>query len=469
MPNPATMYGVQSHRRAATPEEFSRICAITTIAWLPAWLAAAAISRSLHYAVHGWGTLLHSAALLLATLGAGATGLAAAWEGLREKPSIGFVRVLLHAAVGWAFLPGLAVLARTHPHWSAPVVVMTAAITAASLRQLAAEEMADPDAQAWRRVDLPSFCAPELHERQMATVRPVRAFVMALCAWAALLFAIDRDDFGADAALAAGTFLLLWYWFRESDVVLPERRQMRWLGGTAVAAWLICLVLLLPWLLRGAGGDALTANAAARRAGTGMPVPHHFTSVILWPPREQVTRLYFPTRALSPRDPAERHTPTEIPFDGPYWYFEPPDLAPDALAHVAHGRPTDAGVNLTSADGGPLRMQALEHLEKPIDLACCAELDVAVRDADAQAGGISLGVVLTDTAAHGEPTVVLGFQPVASSGASLRTPQDETVRFSLERARGLRRFDQITVVILPSQQFWRGARVAIEGFTLEPK
>lgn len=469
MPNPATLHDIRSCGRAASPEEFSRICAITTIAWLPVWIAAAVLCHAPHSPLHGGATLLRSLALVLATVAAGAVGLGAAWLGLREQPGIGFVRLLLHAAVGWMFTPALVLLWRMHPHWCAPVLILAAAATAGSLRQLAPEESADPDALAWRRMELPSFSAPELHERQLATVRPLRAFVMALCAWAALLFALDRDDFGVDAALAAGTFLLLWYWFRESAVVLPERRQVRWLGGTAIAAWLICVVLLLPWLLRRAGVDGLTANAAARVSSKGIPVPPHFTSVILWPPKERVTRLYFPTNPLSLRDPSQHRKPIEIPFDGPYWYFEPPDVAPDALAHVARGRPTDAAVNLNSADGGPLRMQALEQLGKSIDANCCAELDVAVEDADAQAGAVTLGVILTNTAARGEPAAILGFEPVGSAEASVRSPQEETVRFSMQKARELHRFNQITVVILPTRQFWRGSKVAIEGFTLEPR
>ena len=468
MLNPATLF--QSHSRAATPEEFSRICAVTTIAWLPAWLAAAAVSHAPHHA-HGWATLpAYGAAFLLATLAAGAAGLRLAWMMLAAKPSVGFLRVLLHAAVGWVFLPALAMLGRRDSHWSAAVVVLAAAVTAASLRQLAPHDAADPEALAWRGMDLPSLSAPQTYDRQLATVRPLRAFVIALCVWAALLFAMDRDDLGLDAALAFGAFLLLWYWFRESAVVLPERRQIRWLGSSAVAAWLICVVLLLPWLVRRAtSGGGLTASAAARHAEAGIPVRPHFTSVILWPPKERVTRLYFPTNPMSLRDPAQRRRPMQIPFDGPYWYFEPPDLAPDALAHVARGKPTDASLNLTSADGGPLRMQALEHLVKPIDTACCAELDVALEDADAQAGQVSLGVVLTDTTQHGEPTAILGFQPVAAAGASPHHPQDETVRFPMQRAGALRRFNQITVVILPTYQHWRGAKVAVEGFTLRPR
>lgn len=468
MPNPATLF--QSRSRAATPEEFSRICAVTTVAWLPAWLAAAAISRSPHHA-HGWAALpLYAAVFLLVTLVAGAAGLRLAWMMLAAKPTVGFVRVLLHAAVGWVFLPALALLERMHPHWSAPVVVLAATVTAASLRQLAPQDTSDTEVLAWRGIDLPSLSEPQMYDRQLATARPLRAFAIALCAWAALLFAMDRDDLGVDAALAFGAFLLLWYWFRESAVVLPERRQLRWLGSTAVAAWLICVLLLLPWLVRRTtAGGGLTASAAARHAADEMPLRPHFTSVILWPPKERVTRLYFPTTPMSLRDPAQRRRPMEIPFDGPYWYFEPPDLAPDALAHVAHGRPTDATLNLTSADGGPLRMQALEHLAKPIDAGCCAELDVALEDADAQAGEVSLGVVLTDTTQRGEPTAILGFQPVAAAGASPHHPQDETVRFPMQRAQVLRRFDEITVVILPSYQHWRGAKVAIEGFTLEPR
>lgn len=470
MRNPATLQGMPSGRRAATPEEFSRICAVTIIAWLPAWVTAVVVCHPPQFALHGWTTLLmRCASFFLLTMAAGAAGLAAAWMGLRVKPGVGLLLVLLHAAIGWQFLPALVLLERTRPAWALPLMAIAAAVTAASLRQMApADDAEESFVQASSNV-LPSLAAPEAYHARLATVRPRRAIVMAACAWTALLLTLASDDRAAGCALALGAFLLLWHWFRDSGIVVAMRPRIRWLSGTAAAAWLVCMVLLLPWMLHGGRGSSIMAAAAVtRNAGAARRVPSHFTSLILWPPKERVTRLYYPATGPALENAAKRR-PLEIPFDGPYWYFEPPDVAPDALAHVTHGKPTDAAVNLTSSDCGPLRMQGVERLTKPIDPECCAELDVALQDADAQAGAISLGVVLTDTTSRGQPAAILGFESIGSDGASLRSPRDATVRFPMQHARGLRRFNQITVVIMPTHAYWRGAKVAIDGFTLQPR
>ena len=465
MQNPATLQ--EKSCRASTHEEFSRICAVTTVAWLPAWVTAALVCAPPRFALHGWAMLLtRCAGFFLCTLAAGAAGLTAAWLGLRVKPAVGLVRVLLHALAGWIFLPALVLLGRTRPAWSLPLIAVAAAVTAASLRQMGPADDAAAEPPLGSGGVLPSFAAPESYEAQLATVHPGRAITIAACAWTALLLSIASHPLAAGWALALGTFLLLWHWFRDSGAVLAMRQRLRWLSGTAFAAWLVCIVLLLPWMLHGGRGRAMTAAAVTRNAGAEGRVPPHFTSVILWPPKQRVTKLYFPVTTPAAEAASRLQQPLEIPFDGPYLYFEPPDNAPGPDAHIAHGLPTEPAINLTSADGGPLFMRAQQHLQKPIDANCCAQLDVAVENADTRAGEITLGVLLTDTSAPGEPTAMLGFQSVAP--APLDHPVNETAHFATTRARRLRRFNQITVVVLPSWGHWRGAKIAIEGFTLDP-
>jgi hypothetical protein len=82
-------------------------------------------------------------------------------------------------------------------------------------------------------------------------------------------------------------------------------------------------------------------------------------------------------------------------------------------------------------------------------------------------------VLLTDTSAESQPSVLLGFEAVVGSerlvpearGAQL----DATVHFALPRSRRMRRFNEITVMVLPTIDPTRGSKAAIEGFTLQPK
>jgi hypothetical protein len=118
-------------------------------------------------------------------------------------------------------------------------------------------------------------------------------------------------------------------------------------------------------------------------------------------------------------------------------------------------------------------MEAIQRLAKPIALSCCSELDVTIEDAEAERGLTDLGVLLTDNTSPTKPTLLLGFLPAAPPGALPRgqpAPEsEEIVHFTIPPSRAVRRFDQITVILLPRLDHWRGARIAIEGFTLQPK
>lgn len=461
--------------RAATQEEFARICGAITAASLPAWITAAVVVHAPLAPLHGWAALLGACIeFFLLTLLAGFAGLALLWIAFSAKLRVGLARVFLHAAMGWLFLPGIVLLERIRPAWALPVIAAAAAGIAASLQQLAPEERSAQIPEPIRDPLLPSLAAPDQLERRLATARPLRALIIAFCAWGALAAGVAQNHLSAGCAVGVGAFLLLWYTVAESEKVLAPRTQRRWFSGAAVAAWLLCVCLLMPWLLRGGRGLTLAGSPVPSPAQAATRGPRHYTSVILWPPKQRLTRLYFPQPQLAAQPAARLAHPIQIPFDGPYWYFEPPDDSPGDNAHVARGLPTERGVNLTSADGGPLRMEAIQHLAQPIRLSCCSEIDVAVDDAEAQRGLTSLGIVLTDTSSADAPTLLLGFLPTAATPASSASippsrETEETVRFPIPASHALRRFNQITVIVLPTLDRWRGSKIAVEGFTLQPK
>ena len=165
--------------------------------------------------------------------------------------------------------------------------------------------------------------------------------------------------------------------------------------------------------------------------------------------------------------------PLIIPFDGPYWYFKAPMTGPGPKAHVTFGEPTKA--NVRSTNWMPLRMEAHQNLGLPIDLDCCREIDMKVTNADNRAGRIDIALVLTDAASPGRKQMMLGDEPVVSSIGVRTTTQDrapvtETLRFAIPKAAGLRRFDEIDVIVQPSVERAKlGSRVAVEEFELVPK
>jgi hypothetical protein len=451
-------------------EDFGALCFLvvagSVAACVVAWLWC---EPPLRHRLSWAGVALRCAWFLAVTAAAGAAGIWGGWLALGSKPAFARRTLFEHALMGWMFLPGAALLARTWPAWGLPVMAVGAAAMAVSLRPLAAAVVADDEPE-WKRGEFRS-----LYGTRITGFRPRRALAMAGCVWGAVGFAAAEDYLPAGILLGAGFFLLLWHWCGEVGIAAIDRRRESFGGGTVAGAVLVLLMALLPWLARrgDSPGGALRMQTAqaAERADASARVRPHFSSVILWPPAQRVTELYFPSTHA--RSDADRMTkPLEIRFDGPYWYFEPPDDSPGETAHIAHGLPTDARVNMASADDGPLRMEAVERLAKPIRLSCCGELDVAVTNADAQAGPVHLGVLLRDESSPDE-FMLLGFQPVASSepGFSGRRGlgTEETVRFEIPRTGPLRRFNQITVMVVPSVDAWRGTKVAIEGFTLLPR
>ncbi len=450
-------------------EDFGALCFLAVAGTVPAALVAWLwCEPPLHAGLTWFGLLVRCAWFLAVTAGAGAAGVWGGWQALGVKPAFSRKTFFKHAVMGWMFLPGVALLERTWPVWGLAVMALGAAAMAVSLRPLAA-------AVEWEDAEPPGGDFKSLYGMRLTGFRPRRALAMAACAWGALGCAAAGDDLPAGILLGVGFFLLLWHWSGEVGIGAVERRRAAFGRGTLACAALVVLLTLLPWLARRADLPGRVLRVQTAQAAERPRVRPHFSSVILWPPAQRVTEIYFPS-ATHAQDADKVTKPLEIPFDGAYWYFEPPDDSPGETAHIAHGLPTDARVNMASADDGPLRMQAVERLAKPVRLSCCGELDVTVTNGDSQAGPIHLGVMLRDESEPDE-FVLLGFQPVASSEPGFAGRRgvgtEETVRFVLPRAGSqtapLRKFDQITVMVIPSVNAWRGSKVAIEGFTLVPR
>jgi len=459
--------------RGAEPSKLSRDdfasgCVLVAAGSVAACAAAALWCTPPARPLPNWGALLvRCTAFFALTAAAGAAGIWALSLVRPHAPALRRRSWFQHALMGWIFLPGIALLVRSWPGWAIPVMAAAAAALAVSLQQQA-------PAPAEAGGDLPQPGGfPSFYGTRITGFHPKRAALIALCAQGALVFSVAKAFVPAGVVLALGVFLLLWYWSAEVGIAAVARRRGAFASGTAASAFLVLLLALLPWLSRRGGQVPPAANhMATAQAAERRPVLPHYTSVILWPPALRVTRLYFTAALPAKRDAALLKQPMEIPFDGPYWYFEPPDDEPGPMAHVAHGLPTQGDVNLTSADGGPLRMEAVQRLAQPIALACCSELDVALTNADTQAGPVHLGVLLSDTSVPNQPSVLLGFQELASNGTGFAASPvglPQSAHFTITPSRALRRFNRITVVVIPSIDAWRGAKIAIQGFTLIPK
>jgi hypothetical protein len=144
--------------------------------------------------------------------------------------------------------------------------------------------------------------------------------------------------------------------------------------------------------------------------------------------------------------------------------FRWPYTEPGANAHVVKGRKS-TNVDVRSTDVLPLEMQARQNVGMPVDLSCCRAIDVALTNAEK--GPARVGVLLTDRTKPSRPFVSLGAKTMepAEDGA----PAKQVVEFTIPQHATIRSFNEIVVMFDRGPQGRRrGAKVAVESFTLEP-
>jgi hypothetical protein len=211
----------------------------------------------------------------------------------------------------------------------------------------------------------------------------------------------------------------------------------------------------------------VSAAAVPRQSSSG------YFGIILYPPPKPaqiIAPMLHPDTIVA----GSLTKPLVIPFEGPYLYFKQMGARPGPKAHVAHGLPTDAGINVRSTDLDPLVMEAHQKISRPIDLAACGEIDIAITNADTKPGEIDLALILSDSSAKGRPRQFLNSLPVPSSLTDPmpkdRAPVKEVLRFAVPAGAHLKRFDDLTLEFLLAPRRARtGAKVSVESFELVPR
>jgi hypothetical protein len=89
-------------------------------------------------------------------------------------------------------------------------------------------------------------------------------------------------------------------------------------------------------------------------------------------------------------------------------------------------------------------------------------------------GALSLGPLLADSTQPNTPTLYLGSKEIQTSLAGFffekTAPVLETLRFATPATEAMRKFDEITVMLLPDvEHFMVGPKIAIEQFELQPR
>jgi hypothetical protein len=262
--------------------------------------------------------------------------------------------------------------------------------------------------------------------------------------------------------------------------------------------WLRSLAVLIITVLFSAGGlmrylrvergsGSGNGGAYAQQAGeNGEPAPPNrpgdvpapvtlgetYVGVILWPDVQPKTMLVAPLPAMGRGlSQMSRVRPLTIPFYGAYWFFKSPDRRPPRNSLMSRGSPALMKFNTT--DRTPLAMEAHQNFGALIDLSCCSQIQLAIRNGDLFPSTISLELILVNTTLAGRPSMSLGTAGITSMSnwnpAVGRSPAEEVLTFPVPSPPSLREFDEATIVYrLRSPRRDTSAKVSIERFHLVP-
>jgi hypothetical protein len=420
-----------------------------------------------------------SAALLLKALLyvvtaalAGTAGTALYWNSsssaFLSHPPVTIDRFAIDSAACWVWIPAAFLLTANHSPLAALVVGLGATELGLRLR-VAIPETAVPEP-----------AATELFEGALRKPRREwHGLFIVLCVLLSAWALHRRLLLESSLPLAVAGFVFAWKYKSapadSADIEQGNRQAMAKLFRVAASAVVVTFVVLvfglsgMGYRFVGVVNSSLRAVTEVRpmrlRAEASPNSGYH--SIILWPPRQR-DQLIPPPPVHSPLLTPSAMRPLVIRFDGLYWYFQAPSHKPGLHAHQVHGTPVEYRIQ---ASGGPLTMEARQHLGGDVPLADCREIQMTIANRNNRPGLVSLALLLADSAEPGKPALYLGQQPVVGSEpgsfAFKAPPVTETLRYSIPERGRLHAFNQIIVMFLPEKEQSESApEIAIRQFAL---
>ena len=401
------------------------------------------------------------------------------------KEPLPFPLFALICAGGWLWVPAIVILSEQLSPASAFVAMIGAFVFTSGLRRVsplvygpiphlvAASEQGDAN-----------LFAESLYPAPVE----IYGYVVAISLYAGATALFVRTYFIATVFFVVAASVFAWKKTVPQDQGFESGQESK-RAALSLARITIPALLVTVWaLLDGVAHRSLLAEAATGSIPLiGHPAQKHLTqqstdrttalsvggyeSVILWPYLDK--RLVIPLIKVEDAllAPGTKQ-PLVIRFNGPYWYLQPPNKFPGPTAHKASGTPL--GFDIHSNNSLPLVMDAHQYLSAAIPIARCREITVEIENRDNTAGAISLGVILTDGTSAKKPTLYLGEQPIVSTQpghfAYKPRPIFETLHFSIPAHASMRKFSEITVVVLPDvEHAFDAPRLAVEQFQLYPR
>ncbi len=432
--------------------------------------------------------ILARRAVLYVLLGGifGVAGIYLYWKNpaspFRNAAPLPFWLFALTCTSAWIWVPAMVIFSEQLSGLTALVAAIGATLLAAGLRHATSSLFAPPP-----RASLDPEPSELFTETLYRAPFEIEGYLIALSLYAAGWALATHSNYTACTLLALAAFLFAWKRTFIRNPHTDARSEYR-RAALRLALALIPAILFTFWsLLDGVAHRNRLEAASALAAARANPAPGEdakqdpktpasangtsgYQSVILWPVVDKKQIIPPVPRLINLLAPGTTK-PLVIRFDGPYFYFQPPHKQPSNNAHQAHGTPL--AIDVKTNNFVSLIMQAHQKLGVSIPVARCRELQVDLLNRDNNRGFIRVAVFLEDTTAP-DYQLFLGQQTLPSSEPeNFRvkfTPQPESLHFAIPNPAKLRKFDQITVMLLPDESNYdRAPKVAIDQFQIQPR
>jgi hypothetical protein len=402
-------------------------------------------------------------------------GAAATWLVLSRSSREQFRGLARCGVRGWVYLPAIVLFLHERSVWAPFLAMVSAGLMAVWVYRM---KEVNPSEAAWpgRDVEKGLFSL----QVRLAPTSWV-PFGLSGVFYGAVISAVSGRIVLLTLLSAAGMFLSVLQIVAIEAQAKKARLESAEIGGkphtySLIAVAFGCAVIALsvasgasPFVGFLGWGSAYPSPDLTKREQPPDHLSSGYRAIVLWPVVKEEKVVPSPPLNAIPMSLGVAR-PWVIPFNGPYWYFKVQGDSPGANAYVRRGDPLKARVR--STDSGTLLMEAHQQLSDSIDLACCREMRIVFRN-DVSLGAFAVGIVLTDSHPAGRMSENLGVKYVASSatdrGPVEASAAEQTLTFPFPKPGLIRRFDAITVVLLPDPRYLTaGRRVAVERFVMIP-
>lgn len=385
------------------------------------------------------------------------------------SPHLRYVPLLGAAAIAWVAPLALFV---TQASWWALLAVIIVVSSAARLASSGYHGKAGESPQR----SSSSFELPAAPPLPPFFLQILPGLAAALCLNCIMFAALANRPLIATVLCGVGAAIVTWQW--TAWTYSAERRVGSSLWQILpIVLWVATAIVftaagLTRYLSEGSATD-FHANRGKPPIQLSSDLPSYKGVILFLERRPEKLVVPGPTSLLLRPTLAPRASqPLNIPFDGVYWFYQPPDRQPRQDSLRERGSPAD--LRFQSNDGRRLLMEARQNLGRLVDVGCCSEILLTITNAETDQTVVDLNLSLSNTTIPGTPVLPLGdARPADQSPAGLhynKKSAQQTLAYKIPAAPTIRQFDELIVAFHRAEPISiRSTKVAINQFVLVPR